>query len=79
MDEFEGFKILERELDDDARQKAAAARRRSQGSACAIVKSVKKFTGPWTKAFGITVEVIPAQRAMRNSSSAEAKIGSAQG
>ena len=39
---------------------------------------VYQFTGPWTNAFGITVEVIPAL-SDEEFVNAEAKIGSAQG
>ena len=39
---------------------------------------VYQFTGPWTNAFGITVEVIPAL-CDEEFVSAEAKIASAQG
>ena len=71
MDEFEGFKILERVFFPQ------------EGGGCQIVEAhsmwhVYQFTGPWTKAFGISVEVIPAL-SDEEFVSAEAKIASAQG
>ena len=70
MDEFDGFKILERVFFPQ------------EGGGCQIVEAhsmwhVYQFTGPWTKAFGITVEVIPAL-SDEEFVSAEAKIASAQ-
>ena len=71
MDEFEGFKILERVIFPH------------EVGGCQIVEAhsmwhVYQFTGPWTKAFGITVEVIPAL-SDEEFVSAEAKIASPQG
>jgi len=71
MDEFEDFKILERVFFPQ------------EGRGCRIVGAhsmwyAYQLNGPWTKAFGITVEVIPAL-SDEEFVSAEAKIGSAQG
>ena len=70
MDTFEGLRILERVFFP-------------QGwDGCQIVEAqsmwhVYQFTGSWTKAFGITVEVIPA-RSYEECVSAEAQIACAQ-
>ena len=70
MDTLEGFGILERLFFPQ------------EGGGCQIVEAqsmwhVYQFTGSWTKAFGITVEVIPA-RSDEECVSAEAQIARAQ-
>ena len=73
MDEFEGFKILERVFFPSGRPWLQARRSPQHVARVSVHRPM-----PWTKAFGITVEVIPAL-SDEEFVNAEAKIGSAQG